>query len=49
MKAIAAHHKTMVKLVWTMAVVVLIVGLVRLVMVYQATHNTDRNLIQRSK
>ena len=39
----------MVKLVWSLAVIVIIIGLVRLVMIYEATHNTDHNLIQRQQ
>jgi hypothetical protein len=37
----------MVKLVWSLAVIVIIIGLVRLVMIYEATHDTDQHLIQR--
>ena len=39
----------MVKLVWCMAVIVIIIGLVKLVMVFSETHTTDRNVIQRSQ
>ena len=39
----------MVKLVWSLAVIVIIIGLVRLVMMYEASHDTDHNIIQRQQ
>ena len=49
MKESGARNKTMVKLVWCMAVIVIIIGLVRLMMVFSQTHTSDQNLIQRSQ
>ena len=40
-------HKTTVKLVWSLAVIVLIVGMVRIAAVYENSHETDRDILIR--
>jgi hypothetical protein len=39
----------MVKLVWSLAVLVLLIGLVRMVMLYENSHGTDHDVIQRQQ
>ena len=37
----------MVKLVWSLAIIVIVIGLVRLVVVYRETHTADRDIVIR--
>ena len=48
MRSAGPEYKTMVKLVWTLAGLVLILGLVKAAMVYERSHETDRDIVIRN-
>ena len=41
------NHKTTVKLVWVLVVIVLTIGVMRLVMLHKSSQSPDQNILMR--